>query len=64
MEVYIEKTDEHKVIEFKGTAGSLLGHLGINPEEALVVRGHELLSPEDHVYDTDKIRILSVISGG
>ncbi len=64
MEVYIEKTDEHRIVEFKGTAGGLLKHLSINPEEALVVRGHELLSPDDHVYDTDKIRILSVISGG
>ena len=64
MEVYLEKTDEHKTISFKGTAKELLEKLGINPEEALVVHAHELLSLDDNVYDTDKIRILSVISGG
>ena len=64
MEVYLEKTDEHKTLSFKGTVETLLEKLGLNPEEALVVRAHELLSLDDHVYDTDKIRILSVISGG
>ncbi|MGV8169079.1 MAG: MoaD/ThiS family protein [Candidatus Nanoarchaeia archaeon] len=64
MEVYIEKLEKTLKIKFKGTAGELLEKLGINPEDAMVVRDEDLLTPDDEVYNTDTLRVLSIISGG
>jgi sulfur carrier protein ThiS len=64
MEVYIERTEKTMKLKFKGTAGELLDMLGINSEDAMVVRDSDILTPDDEVYTTDTIRILSVISGG
>ncbi len=64
MEVYIERMEKTIKIKFKGTVSELLEKIGINPEDAMVVRDEDLLTPDDEVYNTDTIRILSVISGG
>jgi len=36
----------------------------INPHTVLVSRGTELITEEDYLKDSDKIKILEVISGG
>lgn len=64
MEVYIERMEKTVKIKFKGTVRELLEKIGINPEDAMVVRDEDLLTSDDEVYNTDTIRVLSVISGG
>jgi sulfur carrier protein ThiS len=64
MEVYIEHIEKTLKIKFKGTVAELLEKLGIEPEAAMVVRDEDLLTADDEVYNTDTLRVLSVISGG
>jgi sulfur carrier protein ThiS len=64
MEVYNERTEKTIKLKFKGTVGELLEKLEINSEDVMVVRDNDILTPDDEVYITDTIRILSVISGG
>jgi len=64
MEVYNERTEKTIKLKFKGTVGELLEKLEINSEDVMVVRDSDVLTPDDEVYTTDTIRILSVISGG
>jgi thiamine biosynthesis protein ThiS len=64
MDVYIEKTKENKRLKFQGTAQDLLKKLGINKESVLVSRNNQLITSKEKLKDTDKLRILSVISGG
>jgi len=42
----------------------LLDKLKINPVTVIVSRENELITEEERLKDKDKIRILSVISGG
>jgi sulfur carrier protein ThiS len=64
MEILIEKTRKIVRLKFEGKVSSLLSKLKINPETVLVVREKELMTEEDYLQDKDKIRIMSVISGG
>ncbi len=64
MKVFIERLEEERELSFKGNVDALLVKLGINQEAVLVVRGKELLVSSDKVSDSDRIRILSVVSGG
>jgi sulfur carrier protein len=43
---------------------SLLKHLGVLPETVLVIRGGELLTPEERLEDSDELEIRPVVSGG
>jgi sulfur carrier protein ThiS len=64
MEVYVERMEKTLKMKFKGTVKGLLDKLGINPEDAMVVRDEDILTADDLVFNTDTIRVLSVISGG
>ena len=64
MEVYVEKLEKTFKLKFKGTVQELLEKLKINPEDAMVIRDEDLLTPDDEVYTTDTLRVLSIISGG
>jgi len=64
MKVFLEKTNEHKEMEFNGTVKDLLKKLNINPEVVLVARNNELVTESDTLSKTDSVKILSVISGG
>lgn len=64
MEIYVEKLEKKMKVKYEGTVKGLLEKLGINPEDAMVVRDEDLLTPDDEVYNTDTLRVLSVISGG
>jgi len=63
MKVYIEK--EKKDIEVSATTGKeLLKTLGIKANTVLLVRDDEVILPEEKLFDSDSITILSVVSGG
>ncbi len=64
MEAYIERTKKKVTISFKGSVQALLEKLELNPEIVLVTRNNDLLTENDSIKNTDKIKILSVISGG
>ncbi|MEM1988913.1 MAG: MoaD/ThiS family protein [Candidatus Woesearchaeota archaeon] len=65
MEIYIERTnkkfqknvDKIKVID-------LLKELNINLEEVLVTKNDELVDENEILENDDKVKIISVISGG
>ncbi len=42
----------------------LLRELDINPETVLVVRGQEMLTPDETVADHETVEIIPAISGG
>jgi sulfur carrier protein len=42
----------------------LLRELNINPESVLVVRGQELLTPDEVVKDEETVEVVPAISGG
>jgi len=63
MEVYIEKDD--RTVSIKApTVKDLLAKLKINPVTVIVVRNKEIVTKEAKLKEKDKVRILSVISGG
>lgn len=64
MDIFIERTNTAKTMQFSGKVKNLVKKLDINPETVLVTRNKELLTEEDVVRNTDEIKILSVISGG
>lgn len=64
MEVFTERNKEKKQIKFNGTAKALLEKLKINPEEVLVTKNQKIITLDTKLEDKDKVKILSVISGG
>jgi len=64
MKIFIEKTKENKMLEFSGSAKELLVKLDLNPEAVLIARNGALVTLDETLFDTDEIKILSVISGG
>lgn len=64
MDIFIEKTKEKKALKFSGTAKDLLLLLKINPETVIVASNGSLVTLDTKLEDSDKIKILSVISGG
>lgn len=65
IKVFIEKQNKTKtVLMKKADVKELLKKLKINPVTVIVVKENKLLT-EDHVLkNKDKIKILSVVSGG
>jgi sulfur carrier protein ThiS len=64
MEIFIERVPKHMKIKFSGKATSLLKKLKLNPATVLVVKNGELVADTEPLSNSDRIRILSVISGG
>jgi len=66
IKVFVDR--ENKNIEMEIGKNSivkdLLDKLKINPVTVIVSRENELITEEERLKDKDKIRILSVISGG
>lgn len=63
IQVFIER--ENKKEEVKAdTAGALLQQLKINPETVLIVKDDKLITEDTKLSSNDKIKLLSVISGG
>lgn len=64
MEVFIERENKTIKIKFNGKLIDLLKKLKINPEEVLVVKKDDLITEQDILKNNDKIKIMSVVSGG
>ena len=64
MKVFIERTKEEKDLRFSGTVSSLLKKLKINPVAVIVTRNNEVITSDQLISDNDRVKILSVISGG
>ena len=64
MNVYVERSDEHKTLRFSGTAQELLGRLEINPQTVLVLKNDVLITEDETLTDSDEIKIITVVSGG
>ena len=64
MKIFIERTKETIKKDFFGKTKDLLDELDINPEIVLVSKNGELVTEEDELQNSDKVKILSVISGG
>ncbi|PIN69776.1 thiamine biosynthesis protein ThiS [Candidatus Woesearchaeota archaeon CG11_big_fil_rev_8_21_14_0_20_43_8] len=64
MKIFFEKTGKEEEHAFSGKVSELLKVLDINKEEVIIVCRDEIILPEDHIDDSDSIKILSVVSGG
>ena len=64
MEIFIERENKTLKKRFNGSVKKLLESLKINNEEVLVVKENQLLTEDDVLKDKDKIKIMSVVSGG
>ncbi len=64
MEIQIDKPKKSIKKEFNGTVNELLKELKLNKETVIVVRNGELVTEEEILKNNDKIKILSVVSGG
>ena len=64
--VFIERKQEETTVELSEHAvvGVLLEQLKINPETVLVIKDGAVLLPDKPLADKDKIKLLSVVSGG
>ena len=64
MEVYLERENKKRNLNFTGTAKELLRKLKINPAAVLMIRGKELITLDEKIKEKDTIKIVSVVSGG
>ncbi len=64
MEIYIDKEDQKIIKNYKGSLKNLLKDLKINAGTVIVVRDANLITEDTILNNTDKIKILSVVSGG
>ena len=64
MRVYIEKENRAQELKFSGTVKELVKKLKINPETVIVTRNEELITEDTKLSNADKVKILSIISGG
>ena len=64
MEIFLERENKMMQRDFEGTARQLLEILAINPETVLIARNDTLITADATVTNSDKIILLSVISGG
>ena len=64
--VFIDMEDKNTKLELEdnSSVSDLLKKLNINPVTVIISRNNELVLEEDKLRDNDKIKILSVISGG
>jgi sulfur carrier protein ThiS len=63
MKVFIEKTNKNVNLKAKDVQ-ELLSKLKINPTTVLVVKNGEIALDNEKLSSNDKIRLLSVVSGG
>ena len=63
MKVYIERTKEEKDVKANNVE-ELLVKLKLNPTTVLVIKNNNLVTETEKLIDKDKIKIISVVSGG
>lgn len=64
MDVFLEADNKNKKLKFNGTVTELLKKLNVNSETVLVAKNDELVTEDEQLSNNDKIKLLSVISGG
>ena len=64
VEIFIEKKETTKKIKFEGKAIDLLKKLKINHVTVVIVKNNTIITEQDKIKNTDKIQLLSVVSGG
>lgn len=64
--VFIDRENKTTKLELSHNSivADLLKKLNINPITVIITRSNELILEDDKLNDNDKIKILSVISGG
>ena len=64
--VFYDKENKEKTIEIGKNASvkGLLANRKINPVTVIVSRDNNIITEDEKVNDNDKIRLISVISGG
>ena len=61
--VFIERENKEEIIDVKSVP-EIFSKLKINPQTVLIVKNDELIMEDDELKNNDKIKLLSVISGG
>lgn len=66
MEIYLEKDNKTicKEIEEEKTIKEILNELNISVDSVIISKNGEIALEDETVSDQDKLKILSVISGG
>ncbi len=64
MEIFIERKNQNKKLKFSGRASTLLKMLKLKPSAVLVVKNGNLVAEDALLDNKDRVKILSVISGG
>ncbi|MBT3298657.1 thiamine biosynthesis protein ThiS [archaeon] len=63
--VFNEKKQEELEIEFQEkTVKELLKQIKVNSETVLIIKNDEVVTLDEILQDNDKLKLLSVISGG
>jgi len=62
--VFVEPDNETQTFERLNTVLMLQKRLGLRVNDALIIRGAELLTPDSRLNDGDELRIRKVISTG
>ena len=62
--VHVEPDNETHSFERHNTVLMLQKRLGLRVNDALIIRGKELLTPDSRLEDGDEIRVRKVISRG
>ena len=64
--IFVDRNNLNKTLELDNNSivSDLLKSLNINPVTVIVSRNNELILEEEKLNNNDKIKILSVISGG
>lgn len=64
MHVFIDRENKELDSDYSGKAGGLLKQLGINVETVVITKNGQLITEDDQIGGDDKIKIISVVSGG
>lgn len=63
IKVYIEAQDKTRTVNAKSIR-EILQKLKVNPTTVIVVKDNEVITEEAKLKENDRIKLLSVISGG
>ena len=63
IEVFIERKNEKKKVNAKSIP-EIMKKLSINPETIIIVKNNKLITEDEPLKENDRIKFLSVISGG
>jgi sulfur carrier protein ThiS len=64
--VFFDRENKEKTVEVdeNSSVKDLLGKMKINPVIVIVSRDNNILTEDEKINDRDKIKLISVISGG